>query len=246
MKIGIVIPTYNEAENLDRLIPALFALPLDLHLLVVDDGSPDGSGQLAERLSLEHPGRMNVLHRPGKMGFASAYIQGFRFFLDKGMEAIAQMDADLSHDPAELAVMAQTLADCGMVIGSRYIPGGSVDRGWSFARRWLSAFGNAYARTILGLPYRDVTTGYRLWRSSALAMIPLDRIHSDGYVFMIELTYLAQRLGVRIAEVPIHFADRQRGKTKMSFKIQLEAAWRVWELPYIHRDLGNHPSHGSL
>jgi len=177
MKIGLVIPTYNEAENLQKLIPALFALPLDLHLLVVDDGSPDGTGQLADQFSLVHPGRMSVLHRPGKMGFASAYIQGFRFFLDLGMDAIGQMDADFSHDPAELVVMAHTLASCGMVIGSRYTGGGSVDRQWSYFRRRLSAFGNSYARTLLGLPYRDITTGYRLWHSTALAEIPLDRIH---------------------------------------------------------------------
>jgi dolichol-phosphate mannosyltransferase len=239
MKIGIVIPTFNEAENLIKLIPALFALPLDLHLLVVDDDSPDGSGQLADQFSLDHPARMNVLHRSGKMGFASAYIQGFRFFLDKGMDAIGQMDADFSHDPAELVAMEKALTGCGMVIGSRYTAGGSVDRQWSYARRWLSAFGNAYARTLLGLPYRDVTTGYRLWRSAILAEIPLDRIHSDGYVFLIELTYLAHRLGVRIAEVPIYFADRQRGRTKMTLKIQVEAAWRVWQLPFIHRGKNN-------
>jgi dolichol-phosphate mannosyltransferase len=235
MKIGLVIPTYNEAENLQKLIPVLLALPLDLHLLVVDDGSPDGSGQLADQFSLEHPDRVNVLHRPGKMGFASAYLQGFRFFMDQHMDAIGQMDADLSHDPAELVVMEKALAGCGMVIGSRYTAGGSVDRQWSYFRRWLSAFGNSYARTILGLPYRDITTGYRLWRSSALAEIPLDHIHSDGYVFLIELTYLAHRFGVQVAEVPIYFADRKRGKTKMTFKIQLEAAWRVWQLPFIHR-----------
>lgn len=239
MKIGLVIPTYNEAENIIILIPALFELPLDIHILVVDDGSPDGTCHLAEQFCLEHPARMNVLHRPGKMGFASAYIQGFQFFLEKGMDAIAQMDADFSHDPAELVIMAKAISGCGMVIGSRYTAGGSLDRQWSYARRWLSAFGNLYARTLLGLPYRDITTGYRLWRSSALAEIPLDRIHSDGYVFLIELTYLAHRLGVQIAEVPIYFADRQRGKTKMSFKIQVEAAWRVWQLPFIHRDTNN-------
>ena len=235
MKIGLVIPTFNEAENLRVLIPALFALPLDIHLLVVDDNSPDGTGQLADQFSLEHTGRMNVLHRPGKMGFASAYIQGFRFFLDQRMDAIGQMDADFSHDPVELVAMMEALAGCGMVIGSRYTGGGSVDRQWSYARRWLSAFGNSYARTILGLPYRDITTGYRLWRSTALAEIPLDRIHSDGYVFLIELTYLAHRLGVQVVEVPIYFADRKKGKTKMTFKIQVEAAWRVWQLPFIHR-----------
>ena len=237
MKTGLIIPTYNEYENIQKLVPILFSLPLELHLLVVDDGSPDGTGQLADRLSLEYPGRMNVLHRPGKMGFASAYIQGFQYFLDLGVDAIGQMDADFSHDPAELVVMAEALEGCGLVIGSRYISGGSVDRQWSYARRRLSAFGNFYARSILGLPYRDVTTGYRLWSANELAKIPLDRIHSTGYVFLIELAYLAHHLGVPISEVPIYFADRKKGKTKMTFSIQVEAAWRVWELPFTHRDI---------
>jgi dolichol-phosphate mannosyltransferase len=236
MKIGLVIPTYNEAENLPLLITALFALPLDLHLLVVDDNSPDGTGQLADQISLEHVGRLNVLHRPGKMGFASAYIQGFKFFLNQHMDVIGQMDADFSHDPAELVAMAEHLDGFGMVIGSRYTRGGSVDRQWSYARRWLSAFGNTYARLILGLPYRDITTGYRLWRSDALAGLPLDHIHSSGYVFLIELTFLAHRLGYKVTEVPIYFADRKRGKTKMTFKIQVEAALRVWQLRLIYRD----------
>jgi len=236
MKIGLVIPTYNEAENLQKLIPILFALPLDLHLLVVDDSSPDGTGQLADQYALEHAGRLNVLHRPEKSGFASAYLQGFQFFLDQRMDFIAQMDADFSHDPAELVAMSEKLDCYDMVIGSRYIKGGSVDRQWPFTRRWLSAFGNSYARFILGLPYRDITTGYRLWSFAAINGLPLDRIHSSGYIFQVELTYLAHRLGYRIVEMPIYFADRQRGQTKMSFKIQLEAAWRVWQLPFIYRN----------
>ena len=238
MKIGLVIPTYNEADNLSKLIPALFALPLDLHLLVVDDNSPDGTGQLADQFSLEHVGRMNVLHRPGKIGFASAFTQGFQFFQDQHMDVIAQMDADFSHDPADLVAMAKQIDGYDLVIGSRYTKGGSIDRQWSLFRRFLSAFGNSYARLILGLPYRDITTGYRLWRSEALARLPLDHIHSSGYIFQIELTYLAHRLGIQIAEVPIYFADRQSGQTKMSFQIQLEAAWRVWLLPFIHRGTG--------
>lgn len=236
MRIGVVIPTYNEAENLRELIPALFALPLDLHLLIVDDNSPDGTGQQADQMSLEYDGRLRVLHRPGKMGFASAYIQGFQYFLGRHMDAIGQMDADFSHDPSELVAMAEHLEGSGLVVGSRYTTGGSIDQQWSFARCRLSAFGNSYARSILGLPYRDITTGYRLWSFDALAGIPLDRIHSSGYVFLIELTYLAHRLGVKITELPIYFADRTRGQTKMTFRIQLEAAWRVWQLRLIHRE----------
>ena len=242
MKIGIVIPTFNEADNLPKLIPALFALPLDLHLLIVDDNSPDGTGQLVDQLSLEHTGRMDVLHRQGKLGYASANIEGFQFFLNKGVDVIGQMDADFSHAPADLVAMTEHIKLCGMVLGSRYTKGGSVDQNWPITRRWLSAFGNSYARIIMGLPYRDITTGFRLWRSDMLTRIPLDHIHSSGYVFLIEMAYLAHRLGIKVVEVPIYFADRKRGKTKMSFRIQLEAAWRVWQLLLLYRDTNDKKS----
>ncbi len=238
MRIEVVTPTYNEAENLPGLVSALIALPLDVGLLVVDDNSPDGTGRVADELAAAHPGRVRVLHRPGKLGFSTAYLQGFAMALEGGAQAIAQMDADFSHDPKALVEMAGMLERADVVLGSRYVPGGNVDERWPFWRKGLSAWANFYARTLLGLPLRDVTTGYRLWRREALQGMPLDRIGSNGYVFLVEMAYLAHRLHYRFGEVPIYFADRRWGKSKMSFRIQVEAAVRVWHLLWSYRDLG--------
>lgn len=237
MQITVVTPTYNEAENLPKLAAALFALPLDIRLLVVDDNSPDGTGQVADQLAAEHPGRVLVLHRMGKLGFSSAYLEGFQMALEGGSEVIAQMDADFSHDPQVLPSMLEKLQTCDMVLGSRYTLGGSVDERWSLWRKGLSAWGNFYARTILGLPFRDVTTGYRLWRRETLQGIPLDRIQSSGYIFLVEMAHLAHCLDYRIGEVPIHFADRRFGTSKMSLRIQIEAAFRVWKVRLGTADL---------
>jgi dolichol-phosphate mannosyltransferase len=237
LRITIVIPTYNEAENLPKLVSALFSLPLDLRLLIVDDNSPDGTGKLADELSKEHPGRVEALHRPGKMGLRSAYLNGFQKIFDSGSEVIVQMDADFSHDPAALTNMAKLLATNDVVLGSRYVPGGSVDTKWPIWRKWLSAFGNFYARTILGLPLHDVTTGYRMWRAETLKQIPFERIHSSGYIFLVEMLYLTHCLEFKIGESPIYFADRKFGKSKMSFKIQIEAAMRIWQVLWNYRDL---------
>ena len=237
MKTTIVIPTYNEAENLPKLVSALFSLPLDLRLLVVDDNSPDGTGKLADKLSSQHPGRIEVLHRPDKMGLRSAYLNGFQKIFDSDSEVIVQMDADFSHDPTALTEMAKLLETNDVVLGSRYVAGGSVDEKWPLWRKWLSAFGNFYARTILGLPLHDVTTGYRMWRTEALKQIPFERIHSSGYIFLVEMIYLTHCLEFRIGESPIYFADRKFGKSKMSFKIQLEAAMRIWQVLWNYRDL---------
>jgi dolichol-phosphate mannosyltransferase len=237
MQIGVVIPTYNEAGNLPKLVSALFALPLDLSLLVVDDNSPDGTGTIAEELSESNLGRMEVIHRTEKLGLASAYIKGFRYFLNENVGAIAQIDADFSHDPSAMIAMAKQIESCDIVLGSRYVRRGSVDNRWPLRRRSLSAWGNLYARKILGLPFRDITTGYRLWRFEALQRIPLMRVQSSGYVFQVEMLYLAHRLKLNIREIPIHFTQRECGKTKMSFYIQLEAALRVWQLPLIHRNV---------
>lgn len=237
MKITIVLPTYNEAENLPKLVSALFSLPLDLSLLVVDDRSPDGTGQIAEELSKIHGARIGVLHRAGKLGLRSAYLEGFRIAIDTGAEAVVQMDADFSHDPAVLIEMARQIETCDVVIGSRYIRGGSLARRWPLWRKALSAFGNTYARVILNFPLRDVTTGYRMWKRSALEGIPLERIRSNGYVFLVEMAYVAYLLGYRITEVPIHFSDRRWGVSKMSFRIQLEAAVRIWDVWWHYRDL---------
>ena len=237
MRISVVTPTYNEAENLPLLISALFALPLDLRVLIVDDNSPDGTGAIADQLAVSHPGRVHVLHRAGKLGLRSAYLEGFRIALEDGADAVVQMDADFSHDPAALVEMAAALETHDAVIGSRYIPGGSVDERWPLWRKWLSAFGNFYARTILDMPLQDVTTGYRLWRSETLNGMPLDRIRANGYVFLVEMAYMAHRLGYEIGQTPIYFADRRWGKSKMSLRIQLEAALRVWEVKWAYRDL---------
>ena len=236
MRISIVVPTYNEAENLPRLASALFALPLELSILVVDDNSPDGTGAVADRLSNDDS-RLQVLHRNGKEGLRSAYLAGIRHVLRGGAQAVLQMDADLSHDPAKIPELAAGLNEADVVFGSRYVPGGSLDDDWPTWRRGLSSFGNHYARAILRIPVTDLTTGFRLWRVATLAGMPLDRIQSSGYVFLVEMAYMAFCLKYTIGEVPIHFSERQLGKSKMSLGVQAEAAIRVWHVWWHHRDL---------
>ena len=237
MRITIVVPTYNEAENLPKLVSALFSLPLNLSVLVVDDNSPDGTGAIADELAKKHPENLHVLHRSGKLGLRSAYMEGFQKAFDLGANAVVQMDADFSHDPAVLPEMVRRLASCDVVIGSRYVKGGSLDDNWPVWRKALSGFGNFYARTILNSPVHDMTTGFRMWRREALDNMPLDRIRSSGYIFLVEMAYVAYLMGLRISEVPIHFADRRWGKSKMSLKIQMEAAMRIWDVRFHYRDL---------
>lgn len=237
MKTTVIIPTYNEAETLPRLVSAIFSLPLELSVLVVDDNSPDGTGQIADGLVQAHPGRVQALHRPGKLGLRTAYLSGFRVALDAGAEAVIQMDADFSHDPLKIVELQQMLDSCDVVLGSRYVAGGSVDVSWPVWRKRLSAFGNFYARTILGLPLNDLTTGYRIWRREALLGLPLARIYANGYVFLVEMAYMAWCLGYRIGEVPIHFEERRAGKSKMSLRIQMEAAVQVWRVRWAFQDL---------
>jgi len=237
LHIIVIIPTYNEAENLPKLVSALFALPLDLNLLVVDDNSPDGTGRIADDLAAADPKRVRVMHRTGKLGLSSAYLQAFRTLFDEGVDAIGQMDADFSHDPAALVEMAKRIETCDLVLGSRYIPGGSTDVRWPIWRKALSAWGNFYARSILRMPLRDVTGGFRLWRRATLQAMPLERVKSSGYIFMVEMAYLAWCLQFKIGEVPIYFADRRWGKSKMTFMIQAEAAARVWQVWWAYRDL---------
>ena len=237
MHLVVVVPTYAEAENLPKMVSALFMLPLNLDLLVVDDNSPDGTGQIADDLAVAHPGRMSVIHRAGKQGLSSAYLQAFCSLFDRSVDAIAQMDCDFSHDPLVLVEMAKCIETCDLVLGSRYIPGGSTDTHWPFWRKALSSGGNMYARAILGLPYRDVTGGYRMWRRETLQTMPLECVKSSGYIFQVEMAYLADRLGFKICETPIYFADRRWGKSKMSFGIQAEAAVRVWSVLWRYRDL---------
>lgn len=238
MNLTIVIPTYNEAENLPRLVSTLFELPLPgLNLLVVDDNSPDGTGQIAEELGQKSGGRVKVLHRPGKLGLGTAYIQGFQQALQQGADYIGQMDADFSHPIEKIVPMAEALAEYDFVIGSRYVPGGRLDERWPLWRRALSGWGNFYARSILGMKIRDVTGGFKLWKRETLSAMPLERIRSNGYVFQVEMSYVASLLGFRCKEIPIYFADRRWGKSKMNFRIQIEAAVRVWQLLGMYSDL---------
>ncbi len=237
-QLTVVIPTYNEAENLPALAAALWALPIpDLKILVIDDASPDGTGEIADDLSHSKPERISVIHRTGKLGLGTAYITGFKHALQSGAEAIGQMDADFSHSPAYIPTFMDLLEGYDAVLGSRYVEGGRLDEDWGVGRLLLSWFGNYYARTILRMKIQDTTGGFRIWRRETLLGMPLDRIRSNGYVFQVEMAYVAQRLGYRLIESPIYFEDRQIGQSKMSFRIQVEAAFRVWQVLMTHHQL---------
>ncbi len=238
--LTIVVPTYNEAENLPLLVDALLALPLpQLKILVVDDNSPDGTGQIADALAARHPERLSVLHRMDKNGLGPAYIAGFKRALQDGADYIVQMDADFSHQPSYVTELIDKLEEgYDLVIASRFTRGGSVDERWSWRRRLLSWFANrVYVRVLLGIPVSDATAGYRIWRRSTLIGLNLDRIRSNGYAFQVEMAYVACRLGFKVTEIPIHFPDRTRGDSKMDVSIPLEAAVRVWQMMLRHRAL---------
>ncbi len=239
-KITVVLPTYNEAENLPLMVNALFALNIpNLHIIVVDDESPDGTGELAEDLARQFPGRMLVIHRKEKNGLGPAYKDGFKRALIDGSDYIIQMDCDFSHSPQYLPQMIARIQDgYDMVLGSRYVRGGGVDTNWSWYRKLLSWFANRiYVKTLLHLPVNDVTGGFRIWRRDTLIGINLDRIASNGYVFQVELTYVTHRLGYRITEIPIYFPDRTLGQSKMDSRIAMEAAVRVWQMIPRHHHL---------
>jgi dolichol-phosphate mannosyltransferase len=235
----VVIPTFNEAENIKPMLSALFMLPIDsLHVLIVDDNSPDGTGKIVEKLKQQNPARIDVLHRTGKLGLGTAYITGFQYGLEHGYDFIGQMDADFSHPPEKLVeLLAAVKNDKDVAIGSRYIAGGSLDKEWPLWRKFLSGFGNIYARSILKIPVKDVTGGFRIWNRKLLEQMSLDKIRSNGYVFQVEMIYVACKVGCNFKEVPFYFADRKIGKSKMSFKIQAEAAINVWRLPGYHKDI---------
>lgn len=238
IKPTVVIPTFNEAANLPGLCADLFSLPLlGLRVLVVDDASPDGTGQLAESLAKSYPGQVAVIHRSGKLGLGSAYVTGFKEAILAGADAIVQMDADFSHPPEKLPQLLGALEQFDVVMGSRYVKGGSLDARWPAWRKGLSAFGNLYARAILRLPVLDATGGFRAWRRETLMEMPLERIKSNGYAFQIEMAYVAYRLGFSFLEIPFYFADRKWGNSKMSLAIQIEAAKRVWQMLIEYRDL---------
>jgi dolichol-phosphate mannosyltransferase len=237
-KITMIVPTYNEAQNIERLIQEILSLPLpNLKVLVVDDNSPDGTGIVADGLKVVYPSRVEVLHRKGKEGLGKAYIAGIRKALSLDTDIIGQMDADFSHPPRKIVEMADCFDRHDVVIGSRYVEGGSVDLDWPVSRKLLSAFGNTYARTILGMPINDVTGGFRLFKREVLQAIPLDKIVSTGYVFMVELLYYAHLSKARIKEIPIFFKERATGQSKMSFNIQLEASIKIWGLLLNSRNI---------
>lgn len=234
----IIVPTYNEKENLPILIESLFELNVqDLNILIVDDNSPDGTGKIADKIHERIPDGVSVIHRKGKLGLGTAYIAGFKYCLERGADQIVQMDADFSHNPEKVTELIDRLKEYDMALGSRYVSGGSLDKNWSFWRKRLSSFGNLYARLILRMPIKDVTGGFRAWKRKTLEGIPLDRVKSQGYAFQIEMAYITHLKGYSISEVPIYFADRSRGDSKMSLKIQIEAAKRVWSILYEYRDL---------
>ncbi len=238
MLLAIVIPTYNEASNLTNLAHALWSLPLPpTRLIIVDDASPDGTGAIADDLARSHPDRLEVIHRPGKLGLGTAYVQGFSHALARGATLVAQMDADFSHSPTYLPDMVAATRDYDVVVGSRYVPGGALDERWERGRVWLSAWANVYARTILGIRVRDATAGFKVWRRETLLGMNLSRMTSNGYVFQVEMAYVAQKLGYQTLEMPIYFEDRRIGQSKMSIPVKFEAAWRVWKVGWTHRHL---------
>jgi dolichol-phosphate mannosyltransferase len=229
--IQVVIPTYNERENIQTLIPAVLALGAEYAIVVVDDNSPDGTGEVADRLAVAAAGRVAVVHRPAKRGIGPAYLAGFRRALATDPVLIATMDADHSHDPADLARLVAASADADLVLGSRYVAGGRT-RGWPRFRRLISRFGGLYARLVLGVAVADLTGGFKVYRRATLESLDLDRIRSDGYVFQIETTYRAIQHGFRVVEVPITFVDRVAGKSKLSRRIVAEAVVMVWRLRF--------------
>ncbi|MDQ4078885.1 MAG: polyprenol monophosphomannose synthase [Chloroflexota bacterium] len=239
MKLAIVLPTYNEVENIAAMVEALLGLQLDLSIIIVDDNSPDGTGAVADRLAGEQPARVEVLHRPCKNGLGRAYKDGFLRALEGDADLVGQMDCDFSHSPQYLTEMVNLLkeSEADVVIGSRYVPGGELDERWSWWREMLSASANVYARAILRLHALDVTAGFKVWRREVLEAIDLERVISNGYIFQVEMTYLTQKLGFRHREIPIYFEDRRIGQSKMDIPVKLEAIYRVLELLWKHRGI---------
>lgn len=221
----LVLPTYNEAENLERFVRAVLAAAPGLHVLVVDDSSPDGTGGIADRLAGELPA-VEVLHRAAKEGLGRAYLAGFERALASGAELVLEMDADFSHDPADLPRLLAAAENADLVLGSRYVAGGGV-QDWGLVRRLISRGGCWYARLLLGVPVRDLTGGFKCFHRRVLEALQLDDVHADGYGFQIELTYRAIQRGFTVREVPIVFRDREAGSSKMSARIAIEAVWKV-------------------
>ena len=225
----VIIPTYNERDNIQRIVPLALQQDERLDVLIIDDASPDGTGALADELAAASP-RVHVMHRAGKLGLGTAYKAGFSWGIEKGYDWLFEMDADFSHDPAHLPAFISGLADYDVVIGSRYLEGRVTVINWPIARLLLSYFANVYARLVTGLPLGDGTAGFNAFRRTVLETISLDRVESEGYAFQIEMKFRAWKKGFKLAEIPIVFVDRTLGESKMSKKIIREAVWKVWKL----------------
>ncbi|GAA0987488.1 MULTISPECIES: polyprenol monophosphomannose synthase [Nocardiopsidaceae] len=237
-RLTVVVPTYDEAANLPVLVGQLMSLDLPrLRVVVVDDSSPDGTGEVADKLAVEFPGRVGVLHRTAKDGLGRAYVEGMNRALEEGADYVVQMDADLSHPVGYVPQLLGTLhsTNAGVVIGSRYVPGGSLSEQWGVRRRLLSGWANAYVKAVLSIPVRDVTAGFKIWRASALRVLDLPSIESTGYAFQVEMHYRAHRRGQKMMEIPIHFEDRVAGESKLDGAVALEAALRPLRLRRAER-----------
>jgi dolichol-phosphate mannosyltransferase len=237
--VTVVVPTYNEAINLPVIVQALLNLPLpNLHVLVADDNSPDGTGEVADKLAAAYGAdRVTVVHRPHREGLGRAYVDGMTRAMQLGADFVVQMDADLSHPPECVPQMLGALlsTDADVVIGSRYVIGASITEEWSWRRRALSYSANMYVQMLLRMRIRDATAGFKIWRSSTLRAVDLDRITSNGYSFQVEMNYRTMKQGLKIVEIPIHFSDRQEGTSKMSLKVQMESAFMPFHLRrHIH------------
>jgi dolichol-phosphate mannosyltransferase len=236
LNLTVVIPTYNEAKNVRPMTEALFGLGIPtLDILIVDDESPDGTGHIADELAAQYPGRLYVLHRAGPRGLGRAYVEGFRWTLEHGADFIVQMDCDFSHSPRYIPHFLQHIRDYDVVVGSRYVQGGKTDEHWGWGRWLLSWWANSvYTRLILGCQVKDVTAGFKCWQAETLRGIDLGRIHSQGYVFQVEMAYVTERLGYRVLEIPIYFEDRRIGHSKMTTPVKIEAALRTWDVRRRH------------
>jgi dolichol-phosphate mannosyltransferase len=226
----IIIPTYNELDNIQKLLPELMRTYNGIHVLIVDDSSPDGTAKFVENLSKEN-NQIHLLVRPGKMGLGTAYVAGFKYALQNGYELVFEMDADFSHDPKEIRNFLTAIEDHDLIIGSRYINGVNVIN-WPMRRLLLSYFANAYTRFVTGIPLKDSTGGYKCFRRKVLESLDLDKVKSNGYAFQIEMNYKVWKKGFRIGEIPIIFMDRVKGTSKMSKKIVREAVFMVWKLRF--------------
>jgi dolichol-phosphate mannosyltransferase len=225
----VIIPTYNESENLPRLVPSVLSRDERLEILVVDDNSPDGTGRLADEIAAAES-RVHVLHRAGKQGLGTAYLAGFKWGIERKYDFLFEMDADFSHDPTHLPHFLEAIQEYDLVLGSRYLHGRVTVVNWPMGRLLLSYFANLYARWVTGLPIADATGGFKCFRREVLESISLDRVESNGYAFQIEMSFRAWKKGFRLGEIPIMFVDRDVGESKMSKKIIREAVWRVWRL----------------